>query len=154
MFLSRNLGFFSVFFSWKSSYVIHSFNWKSCFFSGLGKKTAFSFIQSVLPKNVKKMNFSGEIKKYGPFDLTKKGVSPLWHAYSLCCKVNRSQNNCTRDLGEFKNDFYTIVTNTTNGDSKKIVSIGLLTMKKMFQLSSRKNSWYQPRRINSNYPQL
>ena len=54
-FFSRFLSCFCVFFfSCKSSHVIHSFDFRSVFFfSVAGKKnTAFSFIQSILSKNV------------------------------------------------------------------------------------------------------
>ena len=55
--------FLFVFFSGKVHYVIHSFDFKAVFYffrAWKKKKTGFSFNQSILPKNVQKMNFAGK----------------------------------------------------------------------------------------------
>ena len=60
--------FLCVFFSCKSSHTIHSFDLEAVFFFRRWKKnTAFSFIQSILPQNVKKINFYR--KKYDTFGI-------------------------------------------------------------------------------------
>ena len=59
--------FFVFFFSCKSSHVIHSFDLEAVFFFRRWKKnTAFSFIQSIFPQNVKKMNFYSKKKNTIP----------------------------------------------------------------------------------------
>ena len=68
--------FVCFFFPVKVHIAIHSFDLEAVFFfSSLEKKnTAFSFIQSIFPQNVKKMNFYSK-KKYDTFASIERIVS-------------------------------------------------------------------------------